>query len=258
MNLAIMPRQLTRAELRSPPRADRDRLLEQHAPMVKRIARHLMARLPETIQVDDLIQAGMMGLWEAIDKFDPAQGTPFESFASFRIRGSMLDEVRNNDWIPRSVHRKARQLSDAVREVEEREGRTAQDREVAEALEMSLDDYFRFLLEARGQRLVSLEALAGEDEADNLLFGDGRHDPFAEIQLRWQLAHAIGRMPERERMVLSLYYVEELNLREIGDVMGLTESRICQIHSQALVRLRARMNPAPHSADKQQKRQRLQ
>ncbi|HLA75251.1 MAG TPA: RNA polymerase sigma factor FliA [Gammaproteobacteria bacterium] len=223
-----------------------DELITRHAPLVKRIAYHLMSRLPSSVQVDDLIQAGMIGLLEASRNYDAAQGASFETYASIRIRGAMLDEVRKNDWAPRSVHRKARAVAQAVREVEHKVGRDARDHEVAEMLGMPLDEYHRLLQDANGHRIFSFEELgAGEDTVGDD-FPDHKLNPFEGIQnadFQRCLAEAIENLPERERLVISLYYDEELNLREIGEVLGVSESRVSQLHGQALLRLQARLKP---------------
>jgi RNA polymerase sigma factor FliA len=219
-------------------------LVVAHEALVKRIAFHLMSRLPASVQVDDLIQAGMIGLIEASRKFDPEQGASFETYAGIRIRGAMLDEIRRTDWTPRSVHRKAREVAEAVRRIENEKGRDARDVEVAEAMGLGLEEYHKILQDATGCRIFSFEdpGSVGEDglaqshrqpnqPLENLQNGDFKNG----------LAGAIKGLPERERLVMALYYDEELNLREIGEILGVSESRVCQIHGQALIRLRARM-----------------
>lgn len=223
---------------------NQDELLATHAPLVKRIAYHLISRLPSSVQVDDLIQAGMIGLLDAAGHYDATQGASFETYAGIRIRGAMLDEIRRNDWAPRSVHRKAREVAQAIHELENRFGRDARDTEVAAALGISLDEYHQILQDASGCKLFSLDD-AGDGETgmtENL--PANTPDPqaqMAEADFKRGLAEAIGGLPERERMVLALYYDEELNLKEIGAVLGVTESRVCQIHTQAVARLKARM-----------------
>lgn len=215
-----------------------------HEPLVKRIAYHLMSRLPASVQADDLIQAGMIGLIEASRKFDPDQGASFETYAGIRIRGAMLDEIRRTDWTPRSVHRKAREVAEAVRRIENQKGRDARDVEVAEAMELSLEEYHKILQDSTGCRIFSFEdpGMLGEDGVPE----PGRHadQPLETLQksdFKQGLAAEIKGLPERERLVMALYYDEELNLREIGEILGVSESRVCQIHGQALIRLRARM-----------------
>lgn len=225
--------------------AEHDQLVMEHAPLVKRIAYHLMSRLPPSVQADDLIQAGMIGLLEAARNYDATQGASFETYAGIRIRGSMLDEIRRTDWTPRSVHRKARQVAEAVRVIENQKGRDARDCEVAEALEISLKEYHRILQDASGSRVFSFEDPCSiNDESAKHGFLTRTNEPLENLQksdFQASLAEAIAGLPERERLVMTLYYDEELNLREIGEVLGVSESRVCQIHGQALIRLRSRM-----------------
>lgn len=221
---------------------DPDSLVSRHALLVKRIAYHLMNRLPPNIQADDLIQSGMIGLLEASKNYDPSQGASFETYAGIRIRGAMLDEIRRSDWTPRSVHRKARMVADAMREIENAEGRDARDLEVAQALDISLEEYHRILQDTSNCRIFSIEELQAVGELPQS--ESGQNGPFEGVQkdeFKQSLADAIAGLPERERLVISLYYDEELNLREIGKVLGVSESRVCQIHSQATLRLRSRM-----------------
>lgn len=218
-----------------------DQLVHEFAPLVKRIAYHMLARLPASVQVEDLIQAGMIGLLEASRKFDHGKGASFETYAGIRIRGAMLDDVRKGDWAPRSVHRNTRLVSGAIRAVEARVGRDAKDHEVAAELEMSLEDYYAILKDTAGSRLFSFDDLL---EAGAHTEIDSEEEPFSGLEdsrFRAALAEAIGKLPERERLILSLYYDEELNLKEIGAVLGVSESRVSQLHSQCAARLRARM-----------------
>lgn len=220
---------------------DLDALVVQHAVLVKRIAYHLSARLPRSVQPADLIQAGMIGLIEAARHYDASQGASFETYAGIRIRGAMLDEVRRGDWAPRSVHRRAREIAAVVSRLENARGGEVRDSEIAEALGVPLEEYHRSLQDIAGQRILSFEDVAIDGE---VLPGEGAADPTDDLEqeeMREALTGAIDGLPERERLVLSLYYDEELNLREIGEVLGVTESRVCQLHSQALVRLRARL-----------------
>lgn len=228
-------------------KVDYNQLVDDHAVLVKRIAHHLLARLPDSVQLDDLVQSGMIGLFEAAQNYDNAKGASFETYAGIRIRGAMLDEVRKGDWIPRSVHRNSRRIADAIREIEMREGRDARDQEVATSLGMSLDDYYSLLKDTHGSRLFSFEELMEQGNGDlqdyqanhsqtPLPAMDVEHD-----QLNLHLAEAIKQLPEREQLVLSLYYDEELNLKEIGAILGVSESRVSQIHSQAALRLRSKL-----------------
>lgn len=221
-----------------------DDLVEQHAPLVKRIACHLINKLPASVQLEDLIQAGMIGLLEASRNYDETQGASFETYAGIRIRGSMLDEIRKNDWAPRSVHRKARMVAEAVREIENDRGRDARDVEIAESLGMSLDDYYKILQDNSYHRILSFEDMGVGEESmlDNMSDNaPGIVDGLQNEDIQKVVAEAIASLPERERLVMALYYDEELNLREIGAVMGVSESRVSQIHSQAVIRLQARM-----------------
>jgi RNA polymerase sigma factor for flagellar operon FliA len=220
------------------------RLLEQYSSLVRRIAHHLLARLPSSVQLDDLLQSGSMGLIEASRNFDAEKGASFETFASIRIRGAMLDEVRRQDWVPRSVHRNSRRVSDAVRCVESRTGREAQDHEIAAEMGVSLEEYNQFLADTSGSRLFSFDELSSQEDSAFELPDKNGSEPHAEVQeSRFQesLANAISALPEREQMVLSLYYNEELNLKEIGAILSVSESRISQILSQAAARLRGRL-----------------
>lgn len=226
---------------------DKQQLVTQYAPLVKRIAFHLMARLPASVQVEDLIQNGMLGLLDACGRFEDGQGAQFETYAAQRIRGSMLDGLRENDWVPRSVRREMRRVEAAITQLEHQHGRQPSEAELAAALEMSLADYQRLLGDARGHQLLSLEDLGSYDGDEEFL---DRHetgekqDPLAlllEDDMRGALVRGIEGLPEREKLVMSLYYEEELNLREIGEVLGVTESRVCQLHSQAIARLRAQV-----------------
>lgn len=225
-------------------RLNNNQLIEQYASLVKRIAHHLKGRLPPSVQVDDLIQSGMIGLMEAAKKYEPSKGASFETYAGIRIRGSMLDEIRKGDWAPRSVHRNSRKIADAIRYVEGQTGRDAQDQEVADALEMTLDEYHTHLQDGAGSRLFSFEDLLSQPGEREDLAGDESTSPLNGLQsdkFKVQLAQAISQLPEREQLVLALYYDEELNLKEIGAVLEVSESRVSQIHSQAALRLRSRL-----------------
>ena len=226
------------------PEIQQDDLVTKHAALVKRIAYHLMSRLPPSVQADDLIQAGMIGLLEASRNYDASQGASFETYAGIRIRGSMLDEIRRTDWTPRSVHRKARQVAEAVRSIENVEGRDARDVEVAEKLGIDLKEYHRILQDATGCRIFSIDDAGNGDDTPQPVADVPRNEPLDNLHsadFKAALAKTISGLPERERLGMAMYYDEELNLREIGEVLGVSESRVCQIHGQALIRLRSRM-----------------
>jgi RNA polymerase sigma factor for flagellar operon FliA len=222
-----------------PSARETEALVMRHAELVKRIAYHLAGRLPASVEVDDLIQAGMLGLLEAAANYSEGRGASFETYAGIRIRGAMLDGLRKLDWAPRSVHRKARAVAKAIREIESEIGREARDVEVADRMGMKLSEYHRIVEDSAGCQISSLTTEEGE-----ITLTDSSADPFRDLvdeDFRAALSEAIGGLPERERMVMSLYYDDELNLKEIGAALRVSESRICQIHGQALVRLQARL-----------------
>jgi len=219
--------------------ADNDALVTRHAELVKRIAYHLAGRLPASVDVEDLIQAGMLGLLEAAANYASDRGASFETYAGIRIRGAMIDALRKLDWAPRSVHRKARAVASAVRDIEKESGRDARDSEIAERLGVPLEEYYTIVQDAASCRLASLD-----DTVTATAATEPCADPFSEVadeSFRAALAQAIAGLPEREKLVMSLYYSDGLNLKEIGAVLKVTESRVCQLHGQALVRLKARL-----------------
>lgn len=227
---------------------DKEQLVMQYAPLVKRIAYHLMAKLPASVQAEDIIQNGMLGLIDAINRYEEGLGAQFETYAVQRIRGAMLDGLRENDWLPRSLRRDMRRIESAISALEQQLGRQPTETELAKALDMPLAEYQKMLQEARGYQLVYFEDFSDGDEEDFL----ERHvasteaDPLAKLldkNMRDVLIRAIDDLPEREKTVMGLYYEEQLNLREIGEILGVSESRICQLHSQAIARLRARLVP---------------
>jgi len=221
-----------------------DELVISHAPLVKRIAYHLKARLPDSVLVDDLIQAGMIGLIEAGRNYDKQQGARFETYAGIRIRGSMLDELRKNDWAPKSVHRRGRDLSSAIKVVEARTGRDARDQEISDEMGIDLDEYHKILQE-NNACIVSMDQYGIDKEEYLPGLVDNQSDPsklLVESRFRENLAKAIASLPEREHIVVSLYYQSELNLREIGSIIAVTESRVSQLLNQAHARLNARLH----------------
>ena len=220
-----------------------DNIVTRHAALVKRIAFHLINRMPSSVQVDDLIQAGMVGLLEASSHFDASQGASFETYAGIRIRGAMLDEIRKLDWTPRSVHRKYRAVTEAIRKIENIKGTDASDTEIAKELGISLSEYHQILVDSSSSRLFSVDAL--EEQGDYHLPASTAHTPFdsfSQDEYQQQLVDNIRNLPEKEQLVMSLYYDDELNFREIGEVLGVSESRVCQIHGQALLRIRSKMS----------------
>ena len=223
---------------------DYDALMTQYAPMVKRVAYHMMGRLPASIQLEDMVQVGMIGLLEALKAYDTSKGASFETYARIRIQGAMLDEVRRGDWTPRSVYKKSRQLSEAITKVEREKGGHASDSEVAAELQMDMDEYYSLVEDAAGCQLVSYEDIVQNDHGRNESSASTRQEPFQHLEnddFKQALVNRISGLPERERLVMSLYYDEEFNLREIGEIIGVSEGRVCQIHSQALLRLKSRM-----------------
>jgi RNA polymerase sigma factor for flagellar operon FliA len=221
-------------------------LVLKHADLVKRIAYHLVSRMPPNVEVDDLIQAGMIGLLDAAVHYSAAKGANFETYAGIRIRGAMLDEVRKSDWTPRSVHRNMREMADVVRKIENAKGQDATPIDIALGLGVSIEDYHKLVQDAASCRLFSFDQMGSSDDesspADRAR--DQQPGPFEYIQsavFREALATAVAALPDREKLALSLYYDNDMNLREIGEVLEVSESRVCQIHGQALVRLRARL-----------------
>ncbi len=221
-----------------------EELVERYAPLVKKIGNHLLGRLPNGVELEDLIQTGLIALLDAARQYSPTKGASFETYASIRVRGAMLDEFRNTDWAPRSVYRKQRQLTAAVRAVENRIGTHASPREIAEELGVPLEEYFRMVAATTTQRMFSLDEADPDATAGQASTAEVAVEPSVELEseeFREAMSEAIRALPEREALVMSLYYDEELNLKEIGETLGVSESRVCQIHGQALTRLRARL-----------------
>ncbi|ABM34956.1 RNA polymerase sigma factor FliA [Paracidovorax citrulli] len=227
---------------------NRDALIRQHAPLVRRIAHHMIAKLPPNVELDDLIQVGMIGLNEALSRYEVTQGVQFETFASQRIRGAMLDELREGDWMSRSSRKSQKEIEHAVTRLEQKLGRSPHESEIATELELSLAEYQSLLSKVRGTQLVYLEDMTrGDDDDDGFLdrhVADSAADPMAMLRdqrLRASLVAAIKALPEREQQIMGMYYEHDMNLKEIAAVLGVTESRICQLHSQSIARLRAKM-----------------
>lgn len=224
--------------------ADRDRLLLEHLPTVRYIARRIHERLPQQVELDDLVSAGMVGLIDAFSKFDSTKKVQFKSYAQFRVRGAILDSLRVLDWSPRELRRKARAVEETIRTLNQSLGRAPSEQEIASHMQLSLADYQQLLGDLKGLEIGSLHAERGEDSGDQELAyipGDPAEEPLFRCmrgELRQHLADAIAELPERERMVLTLYYYEELTMKEIGLTLGVVESRVSQIHSSAVLRLR--------------------
>lgn len=225
--------------------SEEDRV-KQHAPLVRKIAYHMMSKLPASVEVDDLIQVGLMGLMEAARNFDVDAGVQFETFASQRIRGAMLDELRNADWLPRQARKNMREIEKAIVQLEQQLSRHPSEGEVAQALQIPLDEYQSMLGEARGHQLLHYEDFEVDGENDQLDQYAADHnanpiDILSDDAFRGHLIEAIKLLPEREQLLMALYYDEELNLKEIGAVLGVSESRVCQLHTQAVARLRGKL-----------------
>jgi RNA polymerase sigma factor for flagellar operon FliA len=225
------------------PLNEQDYIIE-YSPLVKRIAHHLIARLPSNILVEDLIQAGMIGLIEASRNFNPDKGASFSTYAGIRIRGAMLDEMRKGDWAPRSVHRNTRKVHKAIREIENKTGRDAKDSEVAKLLNLSIQEYHNMLQDTKGTKIFTFEEIGLEEDILSSTTTIALMGPLEKLQKEnffEVLALETAKLTERERLVLALYYNEEMNLREVGEILHVSESRISQIHSQAMVRLQSKM-----------------
>ena len=228
---------------------DREDQLRKYSPLVRRLAHHMIAKLPPSVELDDLIQVGMIGLTEAISRYEPSQGVQFETFASQRIRGAMIDELRDGDWMSRGSRKSQKDIEQAVHRLQQKLHRPPRESEIAAEMGLTLGDYQSLLAKVRGTQLVYLEDLssgAGEDE-DGFLdrhMGEHEADPSARLmdqRMRMALVEAIKHLPEREQHIMSMYYEHDMNLKEIAAVLGVTESRICQLHSQSIARLRTKL-----------------
>lgn len=227
----------------------KDKLIMEYAPLIRFIAQKIAVRLPSNIELDDLISSGVIGLMDAIEKYDPTRDNKFKTYAEFRIRGAILDELRAQDWVPRSVRDKAKMLDRALIELEASLGRTATEEEIAAKLGISQDDYFDLVNQVRPVSVLSIDDAATFSNVDkksilNLLEATKINNPLTQLNIKSVkevVAKAIEDLPERQRLVLSLYYYEDLNLKEIGKILRVTESRVSQLHAQAIGRLRAKL-----------------
>jgi len=223
---------------------DRDLMLMEHLPTVRYLARRIHERLPQHVELDDLISAGVVGLIDAFSKFDHSKKVQFKSYAQFRIRGAILDSLRTLDWSPRELRRKGRAVEEAIRSVTQRVGRAPSEQEIAREMELGLTEYQQLLGDLKGLEIGSLHVERSEDSGDEELAyipGSPEEDPLFRClkgEMKQRLADAIDELPEKERMVLTLYYYEELTMKEIGLTLGVVESRVSQIHSSAVLRLR--------------------
>jgi len=228
----------------------KDKLILDYAPLIRYIAQKIAVRLPSNIELDDLISSGVIGLMDAIDKYDPTRDNKFKTYAEFRIRGSILDELRAQDWVPRSVRDKAKLLDRTMIRLEAEIGRVATDEEVASALQMSMEEFYELVNQTRPVSLLSIDDAATFSNVDkksilNILESCKLSNPFNQLNLKSVkdiVTSAIEELPEKQRLVLSLYYYEDLNLKEIGKVLRVTESRVSQLHAQAVSRLRAKLS----------------
>ena len=227
---------------------DRSAMIKQYQPLVRRLAHYMMAKLPASVEVDDLIQVGLIGLADALSRYEASQGVQFETFATQRIRGAMLDELRGNDWMSRGSRKSQKEIETTMRRLEHRLGRSPIESEIAAEMGMTLVDYQSLLGKVRGTQLVYLEDMSRNGEEDDSFLdrhvGDSEADPMNMLRdhrLRESLVAAIKGLPEREQYIMSMYYEKDMNLKEIAAVLDVTESRICQLHSQSIARLRAKM-----------------
>jgi RNA polymerase sigma factor for flagellar operon FliA len=230
--------------------AQRSEYIEKYSPLIKYVADRLASRLPAHVAKDDLISAGILGLIDAVDKFDPNRNILFKTYAEFRVKGAMLDELRAMDWVPRGIRRKSTQVEKAYQNLEAELGRPAADEEVAASMNLALEDFMKLLDEVKSVSLVDIDvfhnAAQGQSRPDllDLLADESRPDALASLGLtesKKVVAEAIGDLPEKERLVVAMYYYDELTMKEIGQVLGYTESRISQLHTKALIRLKNRL-----------------
>ena len=227
---------------------NRDALLKQYTPLVRRMAYYMIAKVPASVEVDDLIQTGMIGLADAITRYESGHGAQFETFATQRIRGSMIDELRDTDWLSRTSRKEQKDIERAIHKLEQRFGRSPHEQEISDEMGVSLSDYQDMLTKARGAQLIYLEDLTGRDEDDDDVLdrhvSDEDANPLNILQnqkMREALIEAIKVLPEREQFIMGMYYEQDMNLKEIAEVLKITEARVSQLHSQTVARLRARL-----------------
>ncbi len=228
----------------------RDELILEHLPQIKYIAQRISTKLPSHVELNDLVSAGILGLLDAIEKFDPNRGVKFKTYAELRIKGAILDSLRNLDWAPRSLRKKSKDLERVYRDLEQRLGRPAMDKEVCEAMDISLEEFYELVDQIKGLNLGSFQELSGQDEDKNseplvkYVPDTPQMDPFFvfhKSEIRGILSTAIDALPKKERLVVSLYYFDELTMKEIGKVLGVNESRVSQLHTKAMLRLRTKL-----------------
>jgi RNA polymerase sigma factor FliA len=233
-----------------PSNPDRDALILEHLPQIKYIAQRISTKLPSHVELNDLVSAGILGLLDAIEKFDPNRGVKFKTYAELRIKGAILDSLRNLDWAPRSLRKKSKDLERVYREIEQRLGRPATEKEVCEAMEISLDEFYELVDQIKGLNLGSFQEMSGKDEEKNseplvkYVPDAPQLDPFFvfhKSEIQGIMSMAIDTLPKKERMVVSLYYYDELTMKEIGKVLGVNESRVSQLHTKAMLRLRTKL-----------------
>ena len=228
-------------------KANQDHLLSEHAPLVKKIAYLMKARLPPSVEVDDLIQAGMIGLLDAVSRYEEVHGAQFETYAIQRIRGAMLDELRSTDWMPRGMRQNMRKIESAMNVLEQRLGRAPNESEVAAHLKLPLSSYQEMLGDGSGHQLIYYEDFHESEDGEHFLdryataLADDPLQLLMNAGFRRAVVQAIEALPEREKILMGLYYEQELNLKEIGAIMGVSESRVSQLHSQAIARMRAKL-----------------
>ncbi len=230
---------------------DAEQLILEHMPLIRYIVNRIAVRLPSHIDLDDLHSTGVIGLMDAIEKYDPEKNCKFKTYAEFRVKGAILDQLRSMDWVPRSVRQKGRKLEQAYSDVEQRVGRAATQEEIADSLGLEIEKLHGLIHQVRGVSLVNLEDIRGNDPDGERTgtYADVLEDPEApnpfaalkDLESKHVIADTIGTLPDKERLVVSLYYYEDLNMKEIGNILGITESRVCQIHTKAVMRLRSKL-----------------